>query len=128
MTIRLFPFSNKFAFVFVFIIFLFYADMALGSTLDVSVYYEGKPAANASIYIDDNILLGQTDSKGILRDLSISPGPHVVVAKWRNSIGSERGGVFSYTAEPDTYEMKRIDLETSRNLGWIWQFVKDRYG
>lgn len=126
MAIKLFPFSNKFAFVFVFIIFIFHADMALGSTLDVSVYYEGKPASNASIYIDDQILLGQTDSNGKLKDLNISPGPHVVVAKWRNSIGSERSGAFSYQAKPDTYTMKRIDLQTSRNLGWIWQFVKDR--
>lgn len=128
MTIKLIPFSNKFIFVFMFIIFLFCADMALGSTLDVSVYYEGKPAANANIYIDDNILLGQTNSNGMLKNLNISPGPHVIVAKWRNSIGSERSGAFSYTAEPDTYTMKRIDLQTSRNLGWIWQFVKDRNG
>lgn len=128
MTIRLMHFGNKFAFVFVFIFFLFYADTAFGSTLDVSVYYEGKPAANASIYIDDEILLGQTNSNGILRDLNISPGPHAVVAKWRNSIGSERSGAFSYTAEPDTYTMKRIDLQSSRNLGWIWQLVKGRNG
>jgi hypothetical protein len=126
MTIKLMPFSNKFAFVFVCIIVLLCADMALGSTLDVSVYYEGKPAANANIYIDDNILLGQTDSNGKLKDLNISPGPHVVVAKWQNSIGIERSGAFSYTAEPDTYAMKRIDLQTSRNLGWIWQLVKNR--
>lgn len=126
MTIKLMPFSHKFAFIFASIGLLFCADMALGSTLDVSVYYEGKPADNASIYIDNDILLGQTDSNGILRDLSISPGPHAVVAKWRNSIGSERSGAFSYEAKPDTYTMKRIDLQTSRNLGWIWQFVKDR--
>ena len=126
MTIKLMPFSHKFAFILASIGLLFCADMALGSTLDVSVYYEGRPAPNASIYIDDNILLGQTDSNGILRDLNISPGPHAVVAKWRNSIGSERIGAFSYEAKPDTYTMKRIDLESSRNLGWIWQFVKDR--
>ena len=126
MTIKLMPFSHKFAFILASIGLLFFTDMALGSTLDVSVYYEGRPAPNASIYIDDDILLGQTDSNGILRDLNISPGPHAVVAKWRNSIGSERIGAFSYEAKPDTYTMKRIDLESSRNLGWIWQFVKDR--
>ena len=126
MTIKLMPFSHKFAFILASIGLLFCADMALGSTLDVSVYYEGRPAPNASIYIDNDILLGQTDSNGKLKDLNISPGTHVVVAKWQNSSGIERSGAFSYTAEPETYTMKRIDLQTSRDLGWIWQFVKDR--
>lgn len=103
-------------------------ELSLGSTLDVLVYYEGKPADNASIFIDNNILLGQTDSEGILNDINIGPGAHTVVAKWRDGSGNERSGMFSYTAGPKSYLMRRIDLMKPRNLGWIWQFVKDING
>jgi hypothetical protein len=94
------------------------------------VYYEGKPASNASVYIDNDILLRQTNSNGILKDVNISPGTHNVIAKWRDRNGNERVGTFSFKAESRSYTMKRVDLQapTPRNLGWIWQFVKDLNG
>lgn len=120
---------NKSVFILISLIsLLLCVDIALGSTLDVYVYYGEKPAAQASIYIDNDILLGQTDSTGILKDIIISPGSHIVIAKWQDSYGQERSGMFSFEAQPDSYTMKRIDLQIPRNLGWIWQFVKDING
>lgn len=130
MLLKWLPLCSKFAFVFLFFSLLFCVDIALGSLLDVHVYYEGKPADNASVYIDGDILLGQTDSKGILNDVNISPGTHTVVAKWWDRAGNEQSGRVSFAARSDTLTMKRIDLQqkTPKNLGWIWQFVKDING
>ena len=120
---------NKSVFVLILLIsLLLCVDIALGSTLDVYVYYGEKPATQASIYIDNDILLGQTDSTGILKDIIISPDSHIVIAKWQDSYGQERSGMVSFEAQPGSYTMKRIDLQIPRNLGWIWQFVKDING
>ena len=120
--------GNKFVFAILSICVIFCVDIALGSTLDVHVYYKGEAASKASVYIDEDILLGQTDLKGILKDVNISPGNHIVVAKWRDYNGDELSGSLPFTAEPRSYTMARVDLEPPRNLGWIWQFVKNKYG
>jgi len=103
-------------------------DVALGSILDVYTYYEGKPAAQANIYIDEDIFVGQTDSKGSLKDINVRPGSHIITAIWQDNNGNERGGASSFTAKSGSYAMRRIDLEAPRPLGWIWQLVKDING
>jgi hypothetical protein len=128
MMLKRFPLSNKPVLAFLLISLLLCMDIALGSMLDVHVYYGEKPAAQASVYIDNDILLGQTDSNGTLKGINISPGPHTVVAKWRESNGQLQSGTVSFTAQPDFYTMKRIDIPVTRNLGWIWQFVKNTNG
>jgi hypothetical protein len=89
------------------------SGIALGSTLDVSVYYNDKPADQAFVYIDniDNVnLLGITDVNGILNGIGINSGSHTVIAKWKDGTGQQRSGERSFTAHPDSNVWVRIDL------------------
>ncbi len=123
MMLKQFGISNKVAFAFLSISLLLCMDVALGSTLDVYVDYKGKPAGKALVYIDNDILLGQTNVvNGTLSNINISPGFHTIVAKWHDNHGQQSSGMMSFTAEPNTYTRLRVDLHIfPRNLGWIWQ-------
>lgn len=119
----------KAIFVFLSISLLFCMDIvAEGSMLDVKVSYEGKPAGQAYIYIDNNSTsVGQTSLEGTLDNINIDPGDHTVIATWRDSSGQERMGRKSLTILPESYTDLNIYLDHPRNLGWIWQFVASVY-
>jgi len=87
-----------------------FSGIALGSMLDVSVYYNDKPANKASVYIDNSNILGITNVDGILNGISINSGSHTIIAKWIDDTNQQRIGERSFTAYPDSSVWVRIDL------------------
>lgn len=94
----------RFKLVLITICILFSTEVVLGSTIDVSVYYEGSPVGPAYIYIDDNSV-GQTTIDGILNNIYVDPGTHIVIAKWNG-----RSGKRSFTSPLDSHTWLRINL------------------
>jgi hypothetical protein len=84
--------------------------IAQGSMLDITVVYDGKPAGQATIYIDD-VPIGQTLSDGTLNQISISSGGHTAVAKWKDDNGQQRVGTSSFSALPNSSTSVRIELK-----------------
>lgn len=116
--------SNKVLFALLSISLVLCIDMALGSTLDVYVDYKHGPAGQADVFIDNDTLLGETDSDGALYDIKVNPGVHTIAAKWQDNNGKLCYGERSFTALSDSYTLLHIDV-APRNLGWIWQFMKN---
>lgn len=83
---------------------LFFTNVVLGATLDVGVYYNGASVGPAEIYIDNNPA-GQTGIDGILNNIDVNPGAHIVIAKW-----NDRSGEIHFTAPLDSHTWLRIDL------------------
>lgn len=88
----------------------FFIEVALGSTIDVGVYYNGFPVGQALIYIDNGNSVGQTSINGTLNNIYVNPGPHIVAAKWKDYTSQMRNGERSFTAPSDSHTWLRIDL------------------
>jgi hypothetical protein len=84
---------------------LFFTEAALGSIIDVGVYSDGVPVGPANIYIDNGNSVGQTGIDGILNNIYVDPGTHIVIAKW-----NDRRGERSFTAPSDSHTWLRIDV------------------
>ncbi|MDD1735359.1 MAG: carboxypeptidase-like regulatory domain-containing protein [Methanothrix sp.] len=101
--------SKKALTVLLLISLLLCTNVAMGSTVQVTVRSGDEvPVPGAAVYID-NEFVGNTWQDGMLRDIPVRPGHHSVRAEWQESSGTD-----SFDVQIDGYASVNIYLGLSK--------------